>query len=108
MTFEDEQRVRRIIQEELSTWIMTDRFVFQKHLQLFDGKNIQVGNGTGSSFGTESTQKISLYGETPVIQASAIASPTGGGSGVGDAIDLAARQAIDLIRTALTNIGITA
>ena len=108
MTFEDEQRIRQIIQEELSAWIMTDRFVFQKHLQLFDGKNIQVGNGTGSSFGTATTQKISFYGETPVVQASAISAPTGGGSGVEDAIDLAARDKINEIRTALTNIGITA
>ncbi|MDO8518475.1 MAG: hypothetical protein Q7S26_04275 [bacterium] len=44
-----------------------------------------------------------MYGITPVIQANAITAPTGGGT-----IDAEARTAINSIRTALTNFGITA
>jgi hypothetical protein len=45
---------------------------------------------------------VGFYGVTPVARAAAISSPTGGAT-----IDAEARTAIDAIRTALTNIGIT-
>ena len=103
MTEEDKQEVREIIAEVLRDFILTDRYAFQKLIQIFDGRNIQLGLGTGTKIGTAITQKIGLYGITPVIQASAITAPTGGAT-----IDAEARTAINSIRTALTNIGITA
>lgn len=48
------------------------------------------------------TGKFAVGGNTPVAKAAAIASPSGGAT-----VDGAARTAIDLIRTALTNVGIT-
>ena len=45
---------------------------------------------------------VGLYGVTPVTRAAAIASPTGG-----VVVDAQARTAIDLIRAALTGIGVT-
>jgi hypothetical protein len=47
--------------------------------------------------------QVGLYGATPVSQAAAIASPAGG-----IVVDTEARAAIDLIRAALSGIGITA
>jgi len=60
------------------------------------------GNVNGTSLGQSTTDKISFYGETPVVQAGAITAlvttPT--------ATDIA--TAVNSIITALQNIGITA
>lgn len=95
--------VRKIIREELEGLIKSDRYVFSKTIQLLDGRNIQCSIGTGTKFGTGTTQRISVYGVAPVVQASAITAPSGGST-----IDAEARTAINSIRTALTNFGITA
>ena len=100
MTQEDQNQVREIIRQELSTFILSDRYVFQKHIQLFDGKNIQVAKGTGTQIGTEAAQKITFHGATPCIQADAIASPSETSASL--------KIAVDLIRVALTNKGLTA
>ena len=70
----DEQKVRQIIREELSD-LLGDKAVFQKHIQMLDGRNIQVGRETGTMIGTEGYvgasdlgQKIGFYGTTPVVQ----------------------------------------
>jgi hypothetical protein len=68
-----------------------------------DGSNFSLGTTTGTKFGTSTTQKIGFYNVAPVVQAGAIASPTGGATN-----DVQARTAIDAIRVALINIGITA
>ncbi len=97
------QLVRKIIREELETIFKTDRFTFEKNIQILDARNIQVGKGTGTKIGTEVTQKIAFYGETPVIQASAITPPAGGATQ-----DAEARAAIGFIITAIKNFGIVA
>lgn len=102
------EQVRKIIREELAAFIATDRVILPKHLQILDARNVQIGRGTGTSIGTQTTQKLSFYGVTPVVQASAISAPSGGGTSVTDAVDQSARSAINSIRTALTNMGITA
>ena len=99
----DENKVREILKDELRNFIFTDRFVFDKLIQILDARNIQIGLATGTQIGTAAAQKISFHGATPVIQASAISNPSGG-----DPIDAQARIAIDLILTALKNKGITA
>lgn len=95
--------VRQIIRDELQEFLASDRYIFHKKIQILDGRSIQVGKTNGTKIGTESTQKMGFYGVTPVVQASAITSPSGGAT-----VDSQARTAIDAIRTALTNIGITA
>lgn len=99
----NEEQIREIIRDELASLIKSDRYTFHKTIQILDGRNIQVGTGTGTEIGTASTQKLSVYGATPVVQAVAISAPTGGGT-----TDAEARTAINAIRTALTNFGITA
>lgn len=46
----------------------SDRYVFEKNLQLQDGRNIQLGQATGTKIGTATTQKLAFYGTTPVVQ----------------------------------------
>lgn len=67
----DEERVRQIIREELANFESIDRYTFQKHLQIFDGRNIQTGRGTGTKIGTAADQKIGFHGSTPIIQQTA-------------------------------------
>ena len=94
------EEVRQIIREELAKLTTAERWVFQQHLQLFDGKNIQVAKGTGTQIGTEAAQKIAFHGVTPVIQAAAIDAPAETSASL--------KVAVDAIRVALTNKGLTA
>lgn len=105
-----------LLQKSIERLEKSDRYTFEKSLQLLDGRNIQTGRGTGTKIGTATDQKIALYGETPIVQQGAIGSPSVSGVTGGDTVDASAigtnftniKTAIDSIRTALTNIGITA
>lgn len=77
--------------------------VFNKNIEIKDGVNIALKATTGTKIGTASTQKIGFFNATPVVQVSAISAPSGGTT-----IDTQARTAINSIRTALTNLGLTA
>ena len=48
--------------------VRSDRYIFQKHLQLMDGRNIQLATSTGTKLGTATGQKLAFWGQTPVIQ----------------------------------------
>ena len=63
-----DEQVRQIIREELASLIKSDRFTFQRLIQILDGRNIQLGKGTGTKIGTETTQKLGFFNKTPVIQ----------------------------------------
>lgn len=79
--------------------------VFNKNIEIKDGVNIALKATTGSKLGTASTQKLGFFNATPVAQQAAISAPTGGGTA---GVDTPARTAINSIRTALTNLGLTA
>jgi hypothetical protein len=64
--------------------------------------NIPIGATTGTKIGSASS-KIGFFGKTPIGQPSGISSPSGGAT-----IDTQSRNAIDAIRTALINLGLTA
>ena len=66
----DESKVREIIRQELGLFIRSDRFTFQKDIQMLDGRNIQLATGTGTKFGTGIDQKIGYYNATPIAQRS--------------------------------------
>jgi hypothetical protein len=71
-----------------------------------EGIQIGANASTGTNIGRYATDKIGLYGVTPVAQASAITAPTTTGA---DTASVAAlKTAVDAIRTALKNIGVTA
>ena len=51
-------------------------------VSLTDSSNIQIGTGTGTKIGTSTTQKISFYNATPVVQPSAVADATDAASAI--------------------------
>lgn len=58
------------------------------NMTITDAKNIILNSTTGSSFGTATTQKLSLYGKTPVVQPAANTDTTTGAAGSGTAVYL--------------------
>jgi len=64
----NEQDVRQIIREELSDFLGSDKFTFQKKVQFLDEKHIQTGKATGTKIGTDVAQKIGFWNADPVIQ----------------------------------------
>lgn len=100
-----EEQVRKIIREEM--WFImkgNDKLNFSLPTQIADGKNISLGRTTGTNIGTETTQKLGLWGVTPVIQPTSI-SDAGGGASDSDGT---ARGKIDSILAALRAVGIIA
>ena len=67
----NEQQIREIIRDELKSLFKSDRYLFEKLIQISDGRNIQLGTTTGSMLGTATTQKIGFLGKTPVARQSA-------------------------------------
>ena len=100
---QDIEQVREIMRQELEFFNRTDRFTFQKLLQILDGRNIQLGQNTGTKIGTSATQKLSVYGETPAVQGAAISDPSGGVTQ-----DAEARTAINALIDRLQAFGIIA
>ena len=64
----DENKIREIIREELSGLLKSDRYTFQKHIQLLDANDISFGSTKGTRIGTTTTQKIGFFNKTPIIQ----------------------------------------
>lgn len=56
----------KYLEELFSMLIKSDRYTFQKTIQIFEGRNIQTGTGTGTSIGTAPNQKIGFYGSAAV------------------------------------------
>ena len=69
---------------------------------LGEGVNVALGTGTGSKIGTGTNQKLGFFNATPVVQQSAVTSPTGG-----VVVDTESRASIDQIRAILTALGLT-
>ena len=87
----------------LGSFIYSDRFIFQRNLQLQDGRNIQLATGTGSKIGTAITQKLSFYGVTPVDQPATVTDPSGGLT-----VDAESRTAINAIIDRIQELGLIA
>jgi hypothetical protein len=104
--------VDKTVQEALKTYLapgsplasniknQPDKSIFNRSVQILDGKNIQVGQTNGTTIATTTTQKIGFHGKASA-QAGAISDPSGGST-----VDSQARTAINSIITALHNIGI--
>lgn len=104
----DENKIREIIRDELAYFLKSDKFVFLRKIVISDGRNVELATTVGTQFGTSALQKLGFFGKTPIIQPTAI-SATGAKSATyvqGEA--QATDTAVNAIRTALTNLGLTA
>jgi hypothetical protein len=103
MTNEELKNEIDILKRRLDAYEHSDRFIMSKTFQLMDGRNIQLGKGTGTKIGTEATQKIGFFGVSPVAQQGHISAPSGGVT-----VDGQARGAINAALTALAALGFIA
>jgi len=103
MTNEDIQQVRQILREELSNILGTDKYIFQKNIQIFDARNIQLGRTNGTKIGTGTDQKIGFFGKTPVDQPATVNDPAGGLT-----VDAEARTAINSLIDRAQELGLIA
>lgn len=97
MPEEQKKEVRNMIRDELAILIGYERLLFQKDIIFADGRTIKLGSSAGNKIGTASTQKLGLWGTTPVVQPTAIADVAGGGADS----DGTARAKINVILAAL-------
>lgn len=78
------------IQQILNVLVKSDRYTFQKDIQMLEERNIQVGKSKGTQIGTEAAQKVSLHGVAPTIQQSKINDPTVSAVTGGDTVSASA------------------
>ena len=97
-----EEKVRQILRDELRNMIKSDRFTFEKLIQILDGRNIQLGRSVGTQIGTAIDQLLGFYGATPVNKPETIADP----SGQADDLDTEARTAINALIDRLQELGL--
>lgn len=84
-----------------------DRFYFYKIIQLQDSINIQLGVSVGTQLGTSPLQKLALWGATPIVQPGAITAANSQGATYNQSDVQSIATAVNSIRTALKNAGIT-
>ena len=80
-----------------------ERYTFQKNIQIFDARNIQLGRTNGTKIGTATDQLLAFYGVTPVNQPATVADPSGGLT-----VDGPSRGAINSIIDRLQELGLIA
>lgn len=66
-----QQQVKRL-ENVLFSLVRSDRLDLSKIIQMQDGRNIQVGKGTGTKIATAIDQKLGFFNATPVIRQSAL------------------------------------
>ena len=67
-TPEQLQKIEQMLNERLAKLEKSDRYTFQKHLQLLDANDISFGSNKGTRIGTSTSQKLGFFNKTPVIQ----------------------------------------
>jgi len=59
-----------LLENVIADLAYSDRYIFQKNLQIQDGRYIQFALSEGSKIGTTSSQKFAFWGKTPIVQPS--------------------------------------
>lgn len=76
--------IKDVLKEETQNFNRVDRYTFEKLIQILDGRNIQLGLTTGTKLGTATTQKLSFYNSTPIVQPTALTAEAAGSANSGD------------------------
>lgn len=63
-----EEEIRELIREETGIVQGVDRNIFNKKIQIMNGRNIQAGRSIGTKIGTANDQRLGFFGATPVLQ----------------------------------------
>lgn len=104
----DEQQVKDIINRHLAYILKHDKVVFSELVQFLDGRNIQLGRTTGTQIATDIDQKLGFFGEVPVVQQGAVSTPSSAGAVYSQSQVQSIVDAVNQIRVALQNLGLTA
>jgi hypothetical protein len=91
------------LKKQVNDLVYSDRYVMEKALQLFDGRNIIIGRTTGTMIGTATDQKLAFFGGTPVDRPATVTDPSGGTT-----IDSEARVAISSLIDRLQEVNLIA
>lgn len=102
-----EEQVRFIIKDELQKFIKSDRYVFEKHIQMLDGNNIQAGRTLGTKIGLAADNKLGVYGKTPIVQQQFPNAPSTPGGTYSQTEAQSTVTTVNSIITILRNFGIT-
>ncbi len=103
MTPEELNKRIQVLEDIIFKLVFSDRYVFDRDIQLADGQNLIFAGATGTEIGTSPLQKIGFYGKTPVAQGGSISDPGGGA-----VVDSECRSAVSTIITRLESVGIIA
>jgi len=81
----------------------TNNIFMSQTVQMQEAKDLQLGTTTGTKIGTGTTQKLSFWNATPVVQPAAVADASGGAT-----IDAEARTALNALLARMRTVGMIA
>ena len=67
------------LESELRKILFSDRYLFDRDLEMASGRNFIVSTNGGTKFGTSTSQLMAFYGNTPVNQPETVANPNNQG-----------------------------
>lgn len=83
--------------------VRSDRYTFQKDIQIVGGRSIILDVKHGTRIGTSTTQKLAFFNGSPVARQAAIGQPSGGAT-----VDAPARAAINSLIATFQAFNLTA
>lgn len=57
-----------LLENFVADFVYSDRYIFQKNIQIQNGRYVQFALGEGSKIGTTTSQKFAFWGKTPIVQ----------------------------------------
>jgi hypothetical protein len=94
------ERVKKL-EEIVAFYVRSDRYYFQRDLELAEGVNFRLGSRVGNTFG-DSNSKIGFFDAAPIGKQAGFSELTVTGS----AQDATCRASVNVVRTVLVNLGL--
>lgn len=79
METEEIQKLKKqveVLENFVADFSYSDRYIFQKHAQFLDAKDISFGTSKGTRIGKSVNEKIAFFGATPIVRQAAITAPS--------------------------------